>query len=144
MRAVGLRPRNLSSFRMPRVLDVIEGNNGPLRKPGEEGVVSGGVFDQSTHEEDGPVTWEAHASSRQTAALRRAGDPSPTHDTYAGARVVGLTRHRPSVRIEGGHGKGTRSRGRWGQGVGGLQRSDDVGERRGKPEPAEHRRPVLV
>jgi hypothetical protein len=25
---------------------------------GEEGVVSGGVFDQSTHEEDGLATWE--------------------------------------------------------------------------------------
>ena len=58
VRAVGLRPRNLSTFRMPRVLEYIEGNNGPLRKLGEEGAVSGGVFDHSTHEEDGPVTWE--------------------------------------------------------------------------------------
>ena len=51
---------------MPRVLDFFEGNNGPLRKfLGKEGVVSGGVFDQSTHEEDGPVTWEALASPRR-------------------------------------------------------------------------------
>jgi hypothetical protein len=51
---------------MPRVLDFIEGNNGPLRKLGEEGDVSGGVFDHSTHEEDGLVTWEALASPRQS------------------------------------------------------------------------------
>jgi len=49
---------------MPRVLDFIEGNNAPLRQTGEEGNVSGGVFDQSTHEEDDPVTWEALASPR--------------------------------------------------------------------------------
>jgi len=41
---------------MPSVLDFSEGYHGPLRKPGKEGVISGGVFDQSTHEEDGPVT----------------------------------------------------------------------------------------
>jgi hypothetical protein len=82
VRAVGLRPRNLSSFRMPRVLDFIEGNNNPcVRGLGEEGIVSGGVFDHSTHEEDGSVTWEALAAPRHTPDLRRAGDPSPTHDT---------------------------------------------------------------
>jgi len=48
---------------------------------GKEGYVSGGVFDQSTHEEDGPVTWEALASPRHTPVERRAGDPSPTHGT---------------------------------------------------------------
>ena len=66
---------------MPRVLDFIEGNNDSLRELGEEGVVSGGVFDQGTHEEDGPVTWEALASPRHIPVSRRAGDPSPTHDT---------------------------------------------------------------
>jgi hypothetical protein len=52
---------------MPRVLDFIEGNNSPLRELfwGKEGVVSGGVFDHSTYEEDGPVTWEALASPRR-------------------------------------------------------------------------------
>jgi hypothetical protein len=40
------------------------GNNGPMRELGEEGAVSGGVCDHSTHEEDGPVTWEALASPR--------------------------------------------------------------------------------
>ena len=59
-----------------------EGNNNPLHAfLGEEGVVSGGVFDHGTYEEDGPVTREALASPRHTPALRRAGDPSPTHDT---------------------------------------------------------------
>ncbi len=53
---------------MPRVLDFIEGNNGPLHKVGEEGAVSGGVFDRSTHEEDGLVTWEALASPRRIPA----------------------------------------------------------------------------
>jgi hypothetical protein len=31
---------------------------------GEEGGVSGGVFDHGTYAEDGPVTWEALASPR--------------------------------------------------------------------------------
>ena len=62
VRAVGLRPRNLYAFRMPRGLEDIEGNNGPLRELGEEGAVSGGVFDHSTYAEDGLVTWEALAS----------------------------------------------------------------------------------
>jgi hypothetical protein len=57
---------------------------------GEEGRVSGGVFDQSTHAEDGPGTGEALASPRRIPVWRRAGDPSPTHDASAGARVVGL------------------------------------------------------
>ena len=68
-----------------------EGNNHPRREFfwGEEGMVSGGVFDHGTYEEDGPVTWEALASPRHTPVMRRAGDPSPTHDTLASARVVG-------------------------------------------------------
>src|SRR5712691_8054116 len=61
----------------------------PLRELGEEGRVSGGVFDHGTHEEDGPGTWEALASPRLIPVERRAGDPSPTHDTLASARVVG-------------------------------------------------------
>ena len=48
---------------------------------GEERIVSGGVFDHGTYEEDGPVTWEALASPRPMPVSRRAGDPSPTHDT---------------------------------------------------------------
>jgi hypothetical protein len=56
---------------------------------GDVGRVSGGVFDYSTHEEDGPVTWEALASPRRIPVLRRAGELSPTHGALAGARVVG-------------------------------------------------------
>ena len=48
---------------------------------GEERNVSGGVLDHGTHEEDGPVTWEALASPRLIPVLRRAGDESPTHGT---------------------------------------------------------------
>jgi len=68
-----------------------EGNNTPLHtwRLGEEGGVSGGVFDHGTDEEDGPGTWEALASPRPIPVLRRAGDPSPTHDTLVSARVVG-------------------------------------------------------
>jgi hypothetical protein len=39
------------------------------------------VFDHGTYEEDGPGTWEALASPRPIPVWRRAGDPSPTHDT---------------------------------------------------------------
>ena len=52
-------------------------------------MVSGGVFDYSMHEEDGPVTWETLASPRHTPVRRRAGESSPTHSTFAGARAVG-------------------------------------------------------
>ena len=46
-----------------------EGNNHPLPALlGEEGVVSGGVVDHGTYEEDGPVTWEALASPRPIPA----------------------------------------------------------------------------
>jgi hypothetical protein len=56
---------------------------------GEERTVSGGVFDQGTDAEDGPGPWEALASPRPIPVWRRAGDPSPTHDTLVSARVVG-------------------------------------------------------
>ncbi len=69
VRAVGLRPRNLYAFRMPRVLEYIEGINGPLHAWGEEGAVSGGVFDHSTYEEDGLVTWEALAFPRRNTGV---------------------------------------------------------------------------
>src|SRR2546428_1883238 len=46
------------------------------------------------------LTWEALASPRLIPVLRRAGDPSPTHDTLASARVVGLrgTEEAPAAR----------------------------------------------
>jgi hypothetical protein len=51
---------------------------------------------------------------------------------WQGARVVGLLRHRTSVRHGVGYRKGNRRGGRWRQGVGGLHRSHDVGEQ-GRP-----------
>ena len=73
VRAMGMRPRNLCFLDAEGPV-VPEGNNNPLQEfPGEEGVVSGGVFDHGTHEEDGPVTREALASPRRIPALRRAG-----------------------------------------------------------------------
>ncbi len=53
-------------------------------------MVSGGVFDHGTHDEDGPVTWEALASPRHTPVLRRAGDPSPPHDAYSEGYIRAL------------------------------------------------------
>jgi hypothetical protein len=82
---------------------------------GEEGDVSGGVFGHGTDEEDGPGTWEALASPRPIPALRRAGVSSPTHDAFAGARVVGhlaqnkrLHRGRPLARGTGAVAEGGR------------------------------------
>ena len=48
----------------------IPGHNTPLHTYllGKEGGVSGGVFDNGTYEEDGPVTWEALASPRHIPA----------------------------------------------------------------------------
>ena len=42
-----------------------EGDDDLSVSMGEEGIVSGGVFDHGTHEEDGPGTWEALASPRE-------------------------------------------------------------------------------
>src|SRR4029434_2991915 len=113
--------------------DLPEGNNTPLQRcrPGEEGHVSGGVFDHGTYEEDGPVTWEALASPRPIPVSRSTGDPSPTHDMLAGARVVGLLGIAQAPASREATGKGNRSRGRWGQGVGGRHTSGDAGERGG-------------
>ena len=92
---------------MPRVLFSLKATTIPGESfLGEEGRVSGGVFDHGTHEEDGPGTWEALASPRPIPALRRAGEWSPTHDAFAGARVVGhlaqnKRRHRGKPRARG-------------------------------------------
>ena len=63
-----------------------------------------------------------------TPVERRAGDPSPTHDACAGARVVGPRGTEQAPASREATGKGNRSRGGWGQGVGGLHTSEDVGE----------------
>src|SRR5215467_14920119 len=115
----GMRPRNLSSSRRPRVLFYLKATT-PLCICvvwARRGGVSGGVFDHGTYEADGPGTWEALASPRPIPVLRRAGDPSPTHDTLASARVVGPrgTEEAPAAREAVG--KGNRSHGRRRQGV---------------------------
>jgi hypothetical protein len=135
VRAVGLRPRNLSSSRMPSVLDFIEGHNNPcVRCLGEEGIVSGGVFDHSTHEEGGSVPWEALASPRHTPVRRRAGAPSPTHDTLRAhvssareAQNKRSHRGRPAARGTGAVAEGGRAsegcRGAWTLGNGWATRT---------------------
>ena len=74
------------------------------------------------------LPWEALASPRYIPVLRRAGDPSPTHDTLASARVVGPRGTEEALAAREAVGKGNRSRGRRRQGVGGLHTSVDVGE----------------
>jgi len=69
--------------------ELLEGYNDLSVRWARRGYVSGGVFDHGTYEEDGPGTWEALASPRPIPVSRSTGDPSPTHDTCAGARVVG-------------------------------------------------------
>ena len=86
-----------------------EGPNDLSVHVGQERPVSGGVFDSGTPEEDGPGTWEALACPRHLPVGRSAGDPSPTHDTVTGARVVGHsgTEQAPASREVAD--KGTRS-----------------------------------
>ena len=74
---------------MPNVLVNVKATTIPGVLMGESGMVSGGGFDFGKPEEDGPVTWEALASPRHIPVLRRAGESSPTHETFVGARVVG-------------------------------------------------------
>ena len=52
-----------------------------LRVGGEESAIAGGGCDQGPDAEDGPVPWEALASPRAMPVWRRAGAPSPPHDT---------------------------------------------------------------
>ena len=100
----------------------------PRRDVGEERGVSGGVFEHGTDEEDGPGPGEALASPRPRPVQRRAGAPSPTHDPLACARVVGPSGTEQAPAAREAVGKGHQRHGRRRQGVGGLQRSVDVGE----------------
>ncbi len=110
VRAVGLRPRNLYPSRMPRVLEYIEGNNG-LCVSGQGGAhIRRGVRPQHARRGRSRNLGGPRLSSKKPSVERRADDPSPTHDTFADARVVGLTRRRTRVRHEGGHSaRGTRA-----------------------------------
>ena len=65
----------------------------------------------------------------ETPVARRAGAPSPTHDTCASARVVGPRGPEEAPAAREATGTGTRSRGPRRQGVGGRPTSGAVGER---------------
>jgi hypothetical protein len=57
--------------RMPKVLLYLKAPTIPGESFfwGEEGMVSGGVCDHGTHDEDGPVTWEALAAPRRHSGV---------------------------------------------------------------------------
>src|SRR5262245_25156058 len=112
----GMRPRNLYASRMPRVLNDLKATTASPCRVGEERHVSGGVFDHGTYEEGDPGTWEALASPRPVPASRRAGDPSPTHDTWRAhvslapwAQNKRSHRGRPLARGTGGVAEGGRA-----------------------------------
>jgi hypothetical protein len=79
------------------VLGYIEGNNSPLRELGEEGAISGGVFDHSTYAEDGLVPWEALASPRRYSGLAERRCP------VSDARHVGGRTGRRPLRAQHKH-----------------------------------------
>jgi hypothetical protein len=78
VRAVGLRPRNLSSCRMPRERDVIEGHNAPGEKRARRGA--------------SPAGCSTRARTQRT--VQEPGRPSPLLDTCRsrGAPVTRLRR----------------------------------------------------
>jgi hypothetical protein len=85
VRAVGLRPRNLC-FPDAERAGCHRRQQQPLREGvfwARRGLVSGGVFDHSTHEEDGPGTWEALAFPRRNSGV------AESRCVVSGARRVG-------------------------------------------------------
>lgn len=86
----------------------------------------GGVLEHGAQEEDDPGTWEALVLPRKQPERRRAGDPSPTPVCKRTAHEAVEKR----VRDEVGHRQGaTGAEADGDEGVGGLQSSEDVGER---------------
>jgi hypothetical protein len=91
---------------------------------------------------------ESWMSSKATTALCVSGFGQGGGCIRRGVRPEharrGRSRHPGGPRLSSTHPGFTesRSRGRWGQGVGGRHTSVDVGERPGTLDPAEHRRPV--
>jgi hypothetical protein len=101
---------------------------------GEASGAPGGVFDDGTREEDGPVTWETLVSSRETPAKRGAGD-QPPHTARAGGRrprrgraekQCGPAKNEPSASWQA-EARGTGAEADGDEGVGGPNRSDEVG-----------------
>jgi hypothetical protein len=138
------------TFRMPSVLFGVKATTvSPwifsTEKQGRGEVESGGVLHHGTHEEDGPVTWEALSllgrsrsdgepviHLRNWRVCRRTCRP-PRHS----AEQAPAPRGRPLARGTGAAAEG-------GKGVGGPNMSFDVGELVGDSDPAEQRRPVLM
>ena len=103
--AMGRRPRNL-------LLPGCRGSGIPCRPEQQaparkawarRGWYPAGPPTPSPHEKDGPVPWEALATPRRSPVRRSAGNPSPTHNTSSGTRVVAPRGHRTRVRSEVGH-----------------------------------------
>ena len=101
---------------------------------GEAGSAPGGVFDDGTREEEGPVTWETLVFPRENPVARGAGDPSPHTVSARGwrarrgwaARYGGSAKKKPSVSWQG-HGKGKGAVADGDEGVGGPHMSDEAG-----------------
>ena len=106
VRAMGHAAPKPITFPDAQGAELPEGHNSLSVQVGEERPVSGGVFDHGTYEEDGPGTWEALASPRLIPVLRRAGDPSPTHDTLGERTCRRPQGTEQALRIEVGHRQG--------------------------------------
>jgi hypothetical protein len=123
-----------SSSRVPKVLHGPKAPVAPTERKGEGGVAPGAVYDLGTSEGDGPVTWEALVSSRETPAIRGAGDQSPYTERAGGRRsppwpsrvAGGSANNEPSVswQVEA---RGTGAEADGDEGVGGPRTSEEAG-----------------
>jgi hypothetical protein len=113
----------------------VEGRSAGASSWADGGGALGGVLDYGTIEEDGPVTWETLISPARTLDWgTRAEHPNAScasggvhgrhgcqaaarHRTSTRAQVGRVTRDKPTAAAEGD------------EGVGGPNKSDDVGER---------------
>jgi len=125
---MGRGPRSPEIFMLPSAKSValLEGDIGiTVEGRGDDGL--GGVFDHGTHEEDGPGTWEALVSPREEPATRRAGERLRR---LIRRRVHGAGGEEQALVPEVGRWRGkTGAAAEGNKGVGGLHKSDDVGER---------------
>ena len=125
--AVGNAATKLNMFRMPRRQCTSKATVDPTVEGQGRDHVRRGVRPRHARHWDGTVTWEAHSLLDRHPVLRRPGDHSPAHDAYAGRT---RRRSRTSARIEVGRLRGTtRATANGEMGVGGPNRSDEVGER---------------
>ena len=131
--AVGIAATKRRSFWVPKALCSLKATAASASL-GEQGTAPSGVYDYGTLEEDGPETWETltlpcertGCSGEPVTRLRRAVCLRDAHT--AGRRV----RRKTSTRRKVGRRQGkTVAEADGSQGVGGLHRSDDAGERVG-------------